>query len=265
MLKHPKISVITVVKNSESTIEHTLKSVANQTYANKEHWILDGASTDNTLNIVKRYAQQYSHIQWFSAKDKGMYDALNKGMQLANGEILGFLHADDFYAKNSVLDEVALSFNPFTQAVYSDLLYVDPHDLKKIKRYWQSKPYEKGAFARGWCPPHPTFFVKKTTYERLGGFDTSLNLGNDVELMMRFMEKHNVPTKYCPGVWVVMRAGGISNKSIKNILQQNLSIMQSFKKHDLPFSWMYFILGKCIDRLKQIVHKHHVDYSLENA
>mgnify|MGYP001763935638 CR=1 FL=1 len=256
-----KITIITVVRNAEKTILQALESVARQSYADIEHWVLDGASTDGTLKVIESFAKTHPNVRVRSQKDKGMYDALNQGIQLATGEVIGFLHADDFYRHDKVLEEVASVFKPNLEAVYSDLVYVDPTDTTQIKRFWQSKPFHKGDFGKGFCPPHPTFFVRKSTYDRLGGFDTSLKIGNDVELMMRFMEKHQIPTYYHPAIWVVMRLGGISNRSFKNIWQQNQVIMKAFAKNGLPFSFYTYIFYKFLDRASQFLKKPKREYA----
>ena len=255
MNSKPKITIITVVRNAASTILHALKSVASQNYPNLEHLVLDGLSTDGTQALIEDFAEKHPHVQFRSQKDKGMYDALNQGIALAHGDLIGMLHADDFYAHDQVLAQVASQFKPGVEAVYSDLLYVDPVNTSKVVRYWQSRDYQQGYFAKGWCPPHPTFFVKKEVYDRLGNFDITLPIGNDVELMMRFMEKEKLVTRYCNQVWVVMRMGGISNQSFTNIVAQNKVILRALKQHRLPHSSLGFVAHKVIDRLGQYLKK----------
>jgi glycosyltransferase involved in cell wall biosynthesis len=248
-----------VVRNAEATILDTLKSVASQIYPHKEHWVLDGKSTDRTLEIVQDFAKDHEHIKILSEKDAGMYHALNRGISLATGDVVGFLHADDFYAKPTVLEEVAAAWREDIEGVYSDLLYVDPTDISKVRRVWKSKTFKQGDFSKGWCPPHPTLFIKRAVYDKLGGFDVMLPIGNDVELMMRYFERHQITTQYCPGVWVIMRMGGISNRSFKNIIRQNRVIMHAFKVNQIPFSWIHFVIGKMADRFKQFFFKSGLD------
>lgn len=248
----PKITIITVVRNAAQTIAHALNSVASQDYPNVEHLILDGASTDGTLEIITQFASKHAYISFESKPDKGMYFALNEGIKKASGEIIGFLHADDFFQSPDVLSHIAHHAEG-VEGVYGDLVYVDPKNIEKVRRFWQSSPYQRGAFKKGWHPPHTALFLKKNVYEQYGGFDTSLKLGNDVELMMRFFEKHHIKTRYIPKVLVCMRLGGISNRSIKNIIQQNKAIMQAFSQNDLRVSWPYFLVHKSANRLKQFI------------
>lgn len=251
----PTITIITVVKNAKRTIEQALESVAEQLYPNVEHWVLDGQSTDGTKDIIERYARRHPNVKWRSKKDKGMYHALNEGIELACGEVIGFLHSDDFFANPMVLNDVADMFNDDIDAVYGDLVYVDPIKTKKIRRFWQAGRFNPGAFVKGWHPPHTALFVKRAIYQRFGDFDTSLPIGNDVELMMRFFEKHRIRSAYIPKVLVHMRMGGISNRSVKNVIKQNQTIMQAFKKNNLKVSWPSFIVNKSINRFKQFTSK----------
>lgn len=251
----PKITIITVVRNAKTTVLQALESVASQNYPQLEHIVLDGLSTDGTQDIVNEFAAKHPHVYFRSQKDNGMYDALNQGIALATGDIIGMLHADDFYAHDLVLQEVVSRFKSGVEAVYSDLLYVDPKNTSKVVRYWQSRDYCQGDFAKGWCPPHPTFFVKKEVYQRFGDFDIQLPIGNDVELMMRLMEKSKISTRYCAKVWVVMRMGGISNQSLSNIIAQNKVIIKALKRHQLPHSLIGFVARKIIDRLGQYIKK----------
>ncbi len=249
-----KITIVTVVRNAQATIAHALRSVASQSYPHIEHLILDGASTDGTLEILQAFADLHPNVTLMSKPDKGMYHALNEGITLATGDVIGFLHADDFFKDSDVLKTVMAQFSS-VDAVYGDLVYVDPVDIKKIRRYWQSCPYQAGAFARGWHPPHTALFIRKSIYQDLGGFDTSLPVGNDVELMMRFFEKHQISSQYIPKLLVAMRLGGISNRSLRGVWLQNKVIMSSFSKNNLSVSWPYFIGHKCMDRLKQFIRR----------
>ncbi len=248
------VSVITVVRNNERTIEHCLQSVANQSHPNVEHIVLDGQSTDATFKLIQDFAKHHPNVKAFSQADEGMYDALNKGIGMASHEVIAFLHSDDVYAHDDVLKEACLNIQD-VDAVYSDLVYVKADDVHQVVRYWRSKAFKPGLFTYGWCPPHPTLMIKRAKYEQLGGFDISLPIGNDVELMMRFFEKHHLNARYCPKVWVKMRMGGISNRSIKNIYRQNQVIAKSFKKNQLPFSWAKFVTGKLISRASQFIKK----------
>ena len=246
-----KISVITVAYNSSKTIATTLDSVAIQTHYDIEHLVIDGASTDATLALIRNHRNP--NIRLVSEPDKGIYDAMNKGLALAMGEIVGFLNSDDFYEDASVLEKVAAAFqDPAVEACYADLVYVT-QDNSRVVRYWKSKPFISGDFAKGWCPAHPTFYVRRSVIARLGLFDQSYKLAADVEFMMRYLECGRIRTVYIPHVLVRMRLGGITNQSWRNIVQQNQEILSALRKNDVPFSTLLFVVHKLISRLRQFV------------
>lgn len=249
-----KVSIITVCYNSAQTIECTLDSVANQTYANKEHIIIDGASKDSTLDIIKRH--KHSSNTLVSERDNGIYDAMNKGISLATGDIVGTLNADDFYSDNLVLSEVEKVFmDPTIEACYGDLIYVKEDNIYKTVRYWKSKKYEPALFKSGWMPAHPTFFVRKSVYERLGAFSLDYKIAADFELLFRFIEKNKIKTKYIPKVLVKMRLGGTTNKNISNVITQNKEMIKTLKEYYGDFSLIGFILRKLANRTLQFI-KH---------
>jgi glycosyltransferase involved in cell wall biosynthesis len=254
-----KISVITVTFNSAKTIADTLNSVAAQTYPNIEHIVVDGASTDKTLALVRNHSNP--NIRLVSELDKGIYDAMNKGFALASGEVVGFLNSDDFYADAAALAKIANAFqDPAVDACYADLVYVT-QDNSRVVRYWKSKPFAKGDFAKGWCPAHPTFYVRKSVIERLGYFDQSYKLAADVEFMMRYLERGQIRAAYIPHVLVRMRIGGATNQSWKNIVLQNKEIFSALRKNGVPFSRIWFAANKVVGRLWQFaagrVRRHH--------
>lgn len=227
-----KVSIITVTYNSVATVEQTLRSVIGQAFDNIEYIIIDGASTDGTLEIINKYKSNISKI--VSEKDKGLYDALNKGIKLATGDVIGILHSDDFYIHNNVLrDYVNVFEKQKCDAVYSDLYYVKAEDTNKIVRKWKSGMYKPGAFLNGWMPPHPTFFVKKTVYEKHGLFNTSFKTAADYELMLRFIHKYNIHLAYLPEYTVKMRVGGKSNASVKNRVNANLEDRKAWEVNEL--------------------------------
>lgn len=249
-----KISVITVCYNSAKTIADTLDAVAMQTHTDIEHLVIDGASKDGTVEIVRSHANP--KIRLISELDKGIYDAMNKGFTQATGEVVGFLNSDDFYAGTGVLAKVSNAFqDPAVDICYGDLVYVT-QDNSRVVRYWRSKPFTKGDFSKGWCPAHPTFYVRKSVIERLGLFDQSYKMGADVEFMMRYLERGHVRAVYIPDVLVRMRLGGASNQSWKNILQQNKDIFVALRKNDVPFSRIWFTVNKVVSRLNQFVVGH---------
>lgn len=215
-----KISVITTTYNSASTIEDTIKSVIEQDYVNVEYIIVDGLSKDNTLEIVNKYKDKISKI--ISEKDNGIYDALNKGIAAASGDIIALLHSDDFFINKTVLSKVAAKFEESgADSVYADLYYVDQSNTNKIVRKWVSGKYKHGMFLNGWMPPHPAFFVKKSCYEKYGVFNLQFQSAADYELMLRFLHKHKISTAYINEYLVKMRTGGKSNASVKNRVKAN--------------------------------------------
>ena len=246
-----KISIITVTFNSASFINHCLDSIKKQTYDDIEHIVVDGASTDSTLSILKSKRSQL--VALISKPDKGIYDAMNKGINLATGDIIGFLNSDDIYANNHILSNVAKVFedDPLLDSCYADLLYTNKNDTNKIIRYWKASQFKLGSFSKGWCPPHPTFFVRRSVYERLGKFDINYHFASDVDLMMRFLEKHKIKSQYIPEVWVKMRMGGATNKNLKNIWFQNKEILHSLNKNNLSTNLFKFLIFKIISRILQ--------------
>lgn len=248
-----KISVITVAYNSAATIADTLKSVDAQRGADLEHLIVDGGSRDLTLSVVTAYTQPWRCV--VSEPDHGLYDAMNKGLRAARGDVIGFINSDDLYPNPQVLATVAAAFDadPSLDAVYGDLCYVKQDDTTQVVRYWRSSPYQPGLFRRGWVPPHPTFFVRRAVYERLGGFDLNYRLAADWELLARFIEVAGIRTRYLPGVLVHMRLGGATNRSIGNVWRQNREIWRAAKAHGLQPSIGGFALGKLLSRGRQFV------------
>ena len=246
-----KVSIITVTFNSVSVINDCLNSISSQEYNNIQHIVIDGASTDGTLSILESKHSQISTL--VSKPDNGIYDAMNKGIQIATGDIIGFLNSDDFYANNKVISKVVREFerDSLLDACYSDLIYVDQLKISKIVRYVKSSEFNIGLFSKGWCPPHPTFFVRRSVYERLGIFDLNYHIASDVDLMMRFLEKHKIKSKYIPEVWVKMRMGGTTNKNLKNIWLQNKEIIHSFNKNNLSVNLLKFLVFKIISRILQ--------------
>jgi len=246
-----KVSIITVCYNSNDTIESTIQSVVSQNYNNIEYIIVDGLSTDDTLKIVEQYKSKISKV--ISEKDNGIYDALNKGITAASGDIIAILHADDFYANENVISKVV---NEFIQnnvdAVYGDLQYVDKQDTKKIKRNWISGVYQKQNFLKGWMPPHPSFFVKKECYDKFGLFNTTLKSAADYELMLRFLYKHNCSVVYIPYVLVKMRVGGKSNASLINRIKANREDKMAWKINGLSPGIFTFI-RKPLSKLGQFL------------
>ena len=246
-----KISIITVTLNSETTITETIESVIRQNYKNIEFIIIDGGSLDNTLSIVNSKKKYISTL--ISEPDNGVYDAMNKGIQLATGEAIGFLNSDDLYAHDEVLSKVSSIFedNSLIDACFSDLIYTAKFDTSKNIRYWKSNDFSQGLFSKGWSPPHPTFFVRSSIYKKFGNFNLNYNIASDIDLMMRFLEVKKINTYYIPEVMVKMRMGGISNKNLKNIIKLNKEILYALKSYDLPNNYFTFFANKILSRFKQ--------------
>jgi len=250
MYTNKKISIITVSYNNEKTIEDTILSVKNQSYSNVEHIIIDGASTDKTMETVNQYQGVLGKI--ISEPDDGIYFAMNKGIELASGDIIGFINADDILANDKVLASVANTLeDEELDSCYADLVYVKSANMEKTIRFWHSSDYTGELFSSGWSPPHPTFYVKKKIYQKYCCFDLNYKMGNDIELMMRFLDRYRITTKYVSEVWVKMRLGGVSNQSIKNIVVQNLEIYHGARKNRVPFFVPEFVFGKIRDRIQQ--------------
>jgi glycosyltransferase involved in cell wall biosynthesis len=247
-----KISIITVAYNSAATIADTLTSVASQSHRDIEHIVIDGASTDNTLDVVRAHGRHLTSL--VSEHDQGIYDAMNKGLRLASGDVIGFINSDDLYASAVAIANVVKVFSdPTIDACYGDLCYVKRDDIQSVVRYWRSSDFEPGLFARGWCPPHPTLFVRRKVYEQFGGFDLRYKIAADTELMARLLEVHRIKVHYLPEVLVNMRMGGTTNRNWSNIVLQNREIWRALKVHDLRPSLVGFLTGKLWSRGRQFV------------
>ena len=234
-----------------SVLTDCLNSVASQSHNNIEHVVIDGASTDGTLSLLNSKKDQLSIL--VSESDDGIYDAMNKGIKIAKGDIIGFLNSDDFYANNEVISKVVSEFKkePSLDACYADLIYVNQANTSKIVRNFKSSEFRQGLFSKGWCPPHPTFFVRRSVYERYGNFDLNYRIASDVDLMMRFLEIHKIKSRHIPEVWVKMRMGGTTNKNFKNIWAQNQEVLSSFDKNGLSVNLIIFVIYKIFSRFKQ--------------
>jgi len=248
-----KISIISATYDSAPTIASCINSVNKQTHSYIEHIIIDGVSKDNTLEIIKATPNRVTKI--ISEPDQGIYDAMNKGIKLATGDIIGILNSDDFYATSDIIQKVVERFKEANcDAVYGNLDFVDQTNTEKIIRHWQSSPFIPDSFKKGWHPPHPTFFVRKEIYDRYGLFDISLNVSADFELMLRFIEKHQIKVSYLDETIVKMRYGGESTGSLKKIIEGNRNIMRAFKKNGIKVSPFYPAL-RLIPKLKQFISR----------
>jgi glycosyltransferase involved in cell wall biosynthesis len=252
-----KISIITVCFNAQRTIAETITSVCSQNYQDLEYLVIDGSSTDQTTDVIRAHPQ-FSQITTFvSEPDGGIYDAMNKGISMASGEIIGLLNADDVYVDNTVLEQVAKVFEDQSiDACYADLIYVKQFDSSKIIRYWQSQNFRPGLFEKGWMPAHPTFFVRRKIYEKFGLFDLSFKHQADFELTMRYLAVHQIRTRYIPKIWVRMRLGGISNRNFLGVIKSNMEAYRACKKNKLKILMApLFIMRKIASRIPQFLNR----------
>jgi len=236
-----KVSVLTVVYNNATTISSAIESVLQQSYVDIEFIIVDGGSTDGTLDKISQYRNSIHTL--ISEPDKGIYDAMNKGLSKASGEIICILNSDDIYSDQFVIQKVVDKFQASNiDGVYGDLHYVDAKDTNVVLRRWISGEYKPDSFLFGWMPPHPSFFVRRDIYEKFGVFNTKLKSAADYELMLRFIHKHKIKIAYIQEVLVKMRSGGVSNSSLKNRLRANLEDRQAWKLNNLkPYFFTLFL------------------------
>ena len=231
MTSEIQISVVTACYNSASTLGHALDSVLAQDYTGVEHIVIDGASSDSTREILA--ARPQGQLRWYSEPDKGIYDALNKGIARARGDVVGFLHADDEYASTDVLSMIAACFTEAeVMACYGDLVYVGQHDTSRVIRYWRSGAYHPQQLNSGWMPPHPTLYVRRELYEKIGGFNTSYRIAADYDCILRLfrtIEEEGGRVEYLPKVLLNMRTGGASNRSLKNIIQKSREDLRALR------------------------------------
>jgi glycosyltransferase involved in cell wall biosynthesis len=247
-----KVSVITVCFNSEKYIRATIQSVLSQTYANIEYIIVDGGSTDGTLAIIKSYGNKISKL--ISQPDKGIYDAMNKGLFMATGDIVGFLNSDDMFSQSTSIELIVNAFKDSSaDSVFSNLYYVKQEAPDEIVRHWQTGEFAVGSFCKGWHPAHPTFYVKREVYNRYGLYDLEFPLAADFEIMLRFLERYKISTEYLPNVLIKMRLGGATNRSFKNIYLQNKECIRAFHKNNIKVSSLY-PLYRLLPKFIQYIH-----------
>jgi glycosyltransferase involved in cell wall biosynthesis len=240
-----KITLITVSYNSAATIRDTIESVLTQNYPDIEYIIIDGKSKDETVSIIRSFGNKIT--QWISEPDKGIYDAMNKGLRMATGEVIGMLNSDDFYASPEIISIVARAFEDTSvDAVFGDLVFVDPLNLKKVVRTYSSKRWHPKKFARGFMPAHPTFFVRSKYYNQHGLFKTDYKIAADYELLIRFLYVHKLKYKYLPLNMVTMRKGGVSSNGLRSNIILNQEIIRGCRENGISTNAMmvyskYFI------------------------
>lgn len=246
-----KFSIITATFNSENTIRDTIESVLSQSFQSYEYLVIDGGSKDSTISIVKEYLPAFEgRLRFVSEPDKGIYDAMNKGFKMAGGDYLALINSDDFFSDGQALEKVSDCFdrNPDADAVYADLCYVSQSDKDRIVRKWVTGAQRP--FNKGWLPAHPTFYVKRSVYEKYGYFNLDYRLAADFELMLRFVEKYHIQLTYLEEPLVRMRLGGATSKNIQNIFRQNLECIRAFRDNGLPVSPLY-PLYRLLPKIKQ--------------
>ncbi len=227
-----KISLITVSFNSVATIKDTIESIRSQDHKDIEYIVVDGNSKDGTINIIKSNEDVIS--KWISEPDKGIYDAMNKAIKMATGEVVGILNSDDFYSANNIISQVATAFSDQgTDAVFGDLVFVDPNNLEKVVRTYSSAKWYPEKFARGFMPAHPTFFVRRKYYEQFGLFKTDYKIAADYELLIRFLYVHKLKYKYLPINMVTMRKGGVSSNGIRSNIILNDEIIRGCRENGI--------------------------------
>ena len=243
-----KVSIITATYNSSSTIIDTLNSLEQQTYYDIEYIIIDGASKDNTLDVINNNCTRVATV--ISEPDKGIYDALNKGINAATGDIVGFLHSDDLFAyPDAVKDIVNTITKNNTDAVYADLQYVNKDNIDSVVRFWKSGEYNVHKLNKGWMPPHPTFYMKRSCYERFGLFDLSFKIAADYDSLLRYLYLNKISMSYLPKVTIKMRVGGASNRDLKNIILKTKEDIRALKNSRVP--WIQALAIKNISKIPQ--------------
>lgn len=248
-----KISIITAVFNNVEEISSAIDSVLSQTYQDIEYIIIDGGSTDGTTEVIKSYGNKITHF--ISEPDHGIYVALNKGISIAHGEVIGLLHSDDFFDSPLVIQKIAETFmNGNFDVVYGDLEYVSKTNLSKVVRYWKSSEFDALNFKKGWMPPHPSLFMKKNVYSQYGMFDIFFEIASDYDLMLRTLAKGHLKCKYIPVVITRMRLGGASNKSLRNIWRKSYEDWLALRRNHI--GGLMVLFRKNFSKIHQFIHKN---------
>lgn len=254
-----KISIITTTYNSSATIADCISSINIQTHSDIEHIIIDGDSMDNTIEIINSIPNKVITI--ISEPDKGIYDALNKGINMATGDIIGFLHSDDILAASQTIENIVHAFTTpsekngqYPEVVYGDLIFVDQQDTNKIIRYWRSQSYKPHLLKRGWMPPHPTVYIRREVYKKHGLFNTNLKCSADYDYILRVFRDMNLSIRYLPEVITKMRGGGVSTKGFKNLINKKKEDYWVLKNNNMPYP-LWILMAKSISKIPQIIFK----------
>lgn len=238
-----KITIVTTTYNSADTVRHTFESVLAQTHKDIEYWVIDGGSEDDTLGLIKEYEPLFDgRMKWVSEPDNGLYDALNKGISRATGDVVGILNSDDFYTSHTVLEQVAAGFSDDVDAVYGDIHFVRPSDLGKCVRYYSSKLFRPWALRFGFMPAHPSFYVRREVYERCGGYALDYKLAADYDMMVRLFYKEKIRYRYLSVDMVTMRTGGMSTKNVRNRLLLTKEDVKACRRYGL---YSNFLMCSC--------------------
>ncbi len=248
-----KVSVITICYNAVVQIDETIRSVMVQDHADIEHIVIDGGSTDGTQDKIERYSECIAYF--VSEKDDGVYDAMNKGLKLATGEVVAFVNAGDMMATRNTVSYMVRAFAEGDfDVIYGDALMVDPDDITQVKRFWKGGEYKRENFRKGWMPPHLGTYIRRSAYDRFGGFNTELEVSADYELMFRFLYKHRLRARYVPKVLVRFRLGGVSNRSLAHIWRANVEVYKAWKLNDEAVSPL-IILRKPLAKVLQMIKR----------
>jgi len=249
-----KISIVTAVWNRKHSIADCLQSVHAQTYPHIEHVIVDGASTDGTLDIIHGTPRRPGPM--VSERDHGIYDAINKGIAMATGDFVGLMHADDLFDSPTIVAElVAHLHQTGAHAVYGDLEYVNAQDTSKVVRYWKSGAFTPGIMSRGWMPPHPTVFIRRELFAQHGLYRTDMRIAADYERMLHLFHMQEIQPAYLPRVVTRMRVGGASNKSLKNIMRKTREDLRAWSLHGKPLHGLTAVFLKNASKIRQFWHR----------
>ena len=257
-----KVSIITATMNSEKYLSDCIESVRRQNYKNIEHIVIDGKSSDGTLEIIEKNSDHISY--WISETDRGMYDAINKGIQMATGDIIGILNSDDMFASADAVRSIVDCFeNNNVDSVYGDLVYVDPKNAQKIIRYWKGISYKRSRFRYGWMPAHPTFYIRRDLIQQYGLYENHYYTAADYEFMARYLYLNKVSSLYLDAMLVKMRSGGLSNVTFKSRFRANRRDYLAMKKNRIPFPFIVSIL-KPLQKIPQFKSARAKQYSITN-